>query len=81
MNLPAPPSPGAASTSTVEAFTQVQFEAATYVDQAAALLGLSIPPELRAGVVANFEHIQTIAQPVVDFSLPDTIESAATFEP
>ena len=59
----------------------LQFDAATYVDQAAALVGLSLPASLRAGVIANFEHIQQIAQPVMEFSLPITVESAATFEP
>jgi glucose-6-phosphate 1-dehydrogenase len=47
----------------------------------AALLNLSIPPELRSGVIANFEHIQKIAKPVVEFPLGETLESAATFEP
>ena len=58
-----------------------QFDGATYVDQASALVGLSIPPSLRSGVIANFEHIQQIAQPVMEFALPETVESAATFEP
>jgi hypothetical protein len=58
-----------------------QLDVATYVDQTAALLGLAIPLPVRAGVVANFEHVQKIAQPVIEFSLPETVESAATFEP
>jgi hypothetical protein len=61
--------------------TATEFAAAVYVDQAAALLNLTIPPRLRAGVVANFEHICQLAQPVIDFPLPNTGESAATFEP
>ncbi|TVP69660.1 MAG: DUF4089 domain-containing protein [Leptolyngbya sp. LCM1.Bin17] len=47
----------------------------------ATMLDLPIPASLQAGVVANLEHIRTIAQPVITFALPDTIESAATFEP
>ncbi len=75
-NAPHPDSPSAA-----EASPGTQFDVATYVDQAAALVGVSLPPTLRSGVMANFEHIQQIAQPVIEFSLPETVESAATFEP
>jgi hypothetical protein len=57
------------------------FDASVYVDQTAALLGLSIPAELHPGVTANFEHIRKIAQPVIEFSLAETIESATTFDP
>ena len=60
---------------------ETQFDAATYVDQASALAGLSLPPSLRSGVIANFEHLLKIAQPVVEFPLPETVESAATFRP
>jgi|GEM_PF-1401222 len=58
----------------------VKFESSIYVDQAAALLGLAIPPELRSGVISNFEQIHTIAQPVLEFSMAETIEMAATFD-
>ncbi|PZD71305.1 hypothetical protein C1752_07267 [Acaryochloris thomasi RCC1774] len=57
------------------------FEVKAYVTQTAKLLGLSIPPEQMGSVVENFESIQTIAQPVLDFPLPDTLEAAPTFEP
>lgn len=57
------------------------FDTATYVDLMAAALGLTIPDEIKAGVVANVEHVWAIAQPVLTFPLPDTVESAATFEP
>ncbi len=67
--------------SNAEASIPANFDAAIYVEQTAALLDLSIPPTLREGVVINFEHIKDIAQPVIAFSLPETIESAATFEP
>lgn len=52
-----------------------------YVDQTAALLGLRIPPEIRASVIENFEQIVAIAQPVLDFEMPDSLEPAPTFEP
>jgi hypothetical protein len=59
----------------------MEFATVLYVEQTAALLHLTIPPLLKAGVVANFEHICQLAQPALDFPLPDTLESAATFEP
>ncbi|WOD40548.1 DUF4089 domain-containing protein [Nodosilinea sp. E11] len=52
-----------------------------YVEAMAKLLELPIPNEIKPGVVANVEHIFAIAQPVLTFPLPDTVESAATFEP
>ncbi|MBE9141450.1 DUF4089 domain-containing protein [Nodosilinea sp. LEGE 07088] len=52
-----------------------------YVEAIAATLGLSIPDEIKPGVVANVEQIWAIAQPVITFPLSDTVESAATFEP
>jgi hypothetical protein len=44
-------------------------------------MALPIPAELKSGVVANFEHICAIAQPVIEFPLPETVESAVTFVP
>jgi Protein of unknown function (DUF4089) len=52
-----------------------------YVDSMALLLGLNLRDEYRDGVVANFERIQTIAQIVNGFSLPESIEVAPIFEP
>ena len=57
------------------------FDADAYVQQTAQLLNLSIPPEHMASVVENFERIQAIAQPVLDFPLPDALEAAPRFEP
>ncbi|MGD1855162.1 MAG: DUF4089 domain-containing protein [Leptolyngbyaceae cyanobacterium] len=57
------------------------FDTVVYVQQSTQLLQLSIPPEQMAGVVENFERVQTIAQPVLDFPLPDTLEALPTFEP
>ncbi|WP_228054179.1 DUF4089 domain-containing protein [Nodosilinea sp. LEGE 07298] len=47
----------------------------------AKILELTIPDEIKPGVVANVEHVWDIAQPVLTFPLPDSLESAATFEP
>ncbi|PSN15899.1 DUF4089 domain-containing protein [filamentous cyanobacterium CCT1] len=54
---------------------------AAYVEVMTAALELAIPDEIKPGVAANVEHIWDIAQPVLSFPLPDTVESAATFEP
>ena len=51
------------------------------VEQIAALIGLPISVEHQPGVVANFERIQAVAQLVMEFPLPDTIEAAPVFEP
>jgi len=52
-----------------------------YVDRAAALLGLTLDPEYRPGVVANFERTAAIAELVLSFELPDTVEAAPVFRP
>lgn len=52
-----------------------------YVEQAAQLIKLPIPPEYQAGVIANLERIATIAQLVTEFLLPDDLESATVFNP
>ena len=59
--------------------TPIDIEA--YVKHAAQLLGLSIPPEQFASVVENFERVQAIAKPVLEFPLPDSLEAAPRFEP
>lgn len=58
-----------------------RFDSPAYVEQTAALLGLKIPPEIRSSVVEQFDRIVAIAQPVLDFELPDDLEPAATFRP
>lgn len=62
-----------------EAFHPIDLE--IYIEVIASTVGLTIPEEIKAGVVANVEHIWAIAQPVLTFPLPDTLESAPTFEP
>ncbi|MEO0539664.1 MAG: DUF4089 domain-containing protein [Cyanobacteria bacterium P01_A01_bin.105] len=57
------------------------FDTATYVTQTLQLLGLTVPPEQMGDVIKNFEQVQAIAQPVLDFSLPDELEAAPRFEP
>jgi hypothetical protein len=52
-----------------------------YVNQTAALLGLTIPDAIHGGVVTQFERLVAIAQPVLTFELADTVEPAPTFDP
>lgn len=51
------------------------------VDLMAQAIQLPLDPEHRPGVVANFERTMTIAQLVMEFSLPEEIEAAPVFEP
>lgn len=57
------------------------FAAQIYVEQMAQLLGLPLPESIKPQVVENFVRLQAIAQPVLEFELPDTVEPAPTFEP
>ncbi len=52
-----------------------------YVDQMAELIGLTIDPTFRPGVIDNFTRTAAIAQLVLEFPLPVEIEAAPTFEP
>ncbi|WOB42205.1 DUF4089 domain-containing protein [Thermoleptolyngbya oregonensis NK1-22] len=52
-----------------------------YAEQAAALIGLPIPPDCKPGVIANLERTAAIAQLVLEFPLSPEVESAAVFVP
>ena len=54
---------------------------ATLVDLTAQLIGLELDPEHRPGVIANLERTAAIAKLVMEFPLPDQVESATTFQP
>ena len=56
-------------------------QVAAYVDQAAAIAGLPIPPEYHASVVDNFARIAAIAQQVLEFPLPEELDAAPVFVP
>ncbi|MEM9817734.1 MAG: DUF4089 domain-containing protein [Cyanobacteria bacterium P01_D01_bin.6] len=58
-----------------------RFEVETYVEQMAQLLGLSLPESVQPSVAENVVRVMAIAQPVLEFELPDTIEPAPTFKP
>jgi hypothetical protein len=57
------------------------FDSETYVDAAAALIGLPIDPAYRPGVVVNLERIAQMAALVMEFALPDEAEPAPVFRP
>ena len=57
------------------------FDPETYVDAAAALIGLPIDPAHRSGVVLNLERIAQMAALVAAFPLPDEPEPAPVFRP
>lgn len=61
--------------------TNRELDSAALVDQMALLLELPIHPDYRPGVIANLERTATIAQLVMEFPLPDTLEAAPTFQP
>ncbi len=52
-----------------------------FVDAAAALIDLPIPPKCKAGVIENVERMQLIAQLFMSFPLPPDVESGGTFIP
>jgi len=57
------------------------FDPEAYVDAAAALIGLTIDPAHRPGVVVNLERIAQLAALVMEFPLPDEAEPAPVFRP
>jgi hypothetical protein len=54
---------------------------AAYLDAAAAVLGLPIPPEYRAEVLAAFAVLAEQARLVTEFLLPHEIDAAPRFVP
>ena len=61
--------------------THNPFDLETWMTQMAHLIELPIPTEYQDGVLDNLERIQTIAQLVLEFPLPEDIQLAPTFEP
>jgi Protein of unknown function (DUF4089) len=57
------------------------FDPDAYVDTAAALIGLTIDPLHRPGVVLNLERIAQMAALVMEFPMPDETEPAPVFRP
>lgn len=57
------------------------FDAETYVDAAARLVGVRLDPAHRPGVALNLERIAAMAALVMEFPLPDETEPAPVFSP
>ncbi len=57
------------------------FNAEAYVEQASQAIGLAIAPEHKPGVVENMEALYNVAQLVMSFPLPKTVEAAPVFNP
>jgi hypothetical protein len=55
------------------------FDAGTYVDAAAAAVGLPIAPEHRPGVILNLERLAAMAQLVMSFPLADETAPAPVY--
>ncbi|MGQ3071861.1 MAG: DUF4089 domain-containing protein [Ferrovibrionaceae bacterium] len=55
------------------------FDASTYLDQAASLVGLEIDEACRPGVIENLERLAAVARQVAEFPLPDDVEAAPVF--
>lgn len=53
----------------------------SYMDEAAALIGLPIPVQFRDGVALNLKRVAEIAKPMLDFPIADSVESAPVFVP
>lgn len=56
-----------------------EFDAAAYVETAAAAVGLPVPAELKAGVVEQMRATYRLAQVVMAEALDDTVEPAPVF--
>lgn len=57
------------------------FDADSYIDAAAWLVGLAIEPSHRPGVVQNLERIAGLARLLMDEPMPPSDEPAPVFEP
>jgi Protein of unknown function (DUF4089) len=60
---------------------EITFDFEEYVQQMAAVVGLSLKPEHRPGVIDHFVRTAAIARLVLDFPLPADTESAPVFQP
>jgi hypothetical protein len=58
-----------------------QSSIASYVDQAAALLGLTLAEAQRTGVIASMVVLAGVAAPLLEFPLAPDTEPAPVYEP
>lgn len=57
------------------------FDAEAFMEATAAAMKLTIAPEWKPAVLDNLIRSRQIAQAVLDFPLPDTVEPASVFKP
>ena len=57
------------------------FDPDSCITAAAGMIGLSIDPEHRPGVVLNLQRIAQMAALVMEFPLPDDTEAAPIYRP
>jgi hypothetical protein len=57
------------------------FDAAAYLEEAAALLGLDIDPAYKPGIIANLRAAAALAPAVLEFPLADEDEAGPVFRP
>jgi len=57
------------------------FDAESYVDAAAALIGMPLDPAHRTGVILNIERVAEMAALVMAFPLSEETEPAPVFRP
>lgn len=61
--------------------TREPFDAERYVEAASAAIGITIPTELRAEVVASFRQIADTAEFVMAMPIGDEIDPAVVYRP
>lgn len=61
--------------------SEKRVDAAEFVEQMAAVIGLPLQPDHQPGVVDNVTRIIALAQLVAEFPLPEEIEIAPVFQP
>jgi hypothetical protein len=57
------------------------FDPELYVPLAAAAMGLPLAPEDFGGVIGAFSVLARVAQPVMNFQLPENLVAASVFTP
>lgn len=58
-----------------------RFDAEAFLEAAAAAMNMTIEPEWKPAVLDNLIRSRQIAQAVLNFPLPDTVEPASVFKP
>lgn len=61
--------------------TSAAIDLEQYLEQMAAIVGITLHPDYTPGVKANLERLQAIAQLFLEFPLPDDIDAAPVFYP